>query len=122
VPGGARTNARASVIAALACGATVAEAAKQVGINESTIWRWRRQPDFIKEVEGAKADLIATAVGRLSDSAAAAVGTLRELLADTSPPNVRLGAARAILELGTKLRETEELARRISAIEEIVQR
>jgi len=34
------------------------------------------------------------------------------------PPAVRLGSARSIIELGTKLRETADLGLRIAALEQ----
>lgn len=45
--------------------------------------------------------------------------TLGELLNATSD-SVRLGAARAVLELGVRLRETEELELRIASLEQRV--
>jgi hypothetical protein len=49
-----------------------------------------------------------------------AVRTLLELLKGASPPAARLGAARAVLELGMKVRETAELEQRLAALEEQV--
>ena len=45
------------------------------------------------------------------------VPTLRKLL-DARSETVRLGAARAILELGGKLREQEDITERVRALEE----
>lgn len=118
--GGSRANAKSAVLAALAAGLTVQEAAKQCGVGERTIYRWKRNPDFAKAVDDARTELIGRTVGRLSDSATTAVQTLRELLSPTQPPSVRLGAAKAVLELGVRLRESEELARRIAALEDTV--
>jgi hypothetical protein len=42
---------------------------------------------------------------------------LLALLQETIPAAVRLGAARAVLELGTKLREAAELEARLAALE-----
>src|SRR5262249_18640876 len=42
---------------------------------------------------------------RMADGMTQAADVLRELLAAGTPPAVRLGAARAMLELGTKLRD-----------------
>ncbi len=47
-----------------------------------------------------------------------AVKTLVELQAANIPPTVRLVAARAVLEMGTKLRETVELEERIAELEQ----
>jgi hypothetical protein len=47
-----------------------------------------------------------------------AIKTLVALQNNTTPPAVRLGAARAILELGTKLREASEWEARLSTLEQ----
>ena len=61
--------------------------------------------------------MVGRAVARLSATSTLAADCLRELL-EAKAETVRLGAARAILELGSKLREHEELAERIAALEE----
>ncbi len=50
------------------------------------------------------------------------VKTLVDLQSVTVSASVRLGAARAVLELGTKFRETVEFEQRLAAIEERVER
>jgi hypothetical protein len=56
--------------------------------------------------------------GMLTAAAGEAVKTLLALQKDTAPPATRLGAARAVLELGMKVRETAELEQRLAALEE----
>ncbi len=58
--------------------------------------------------------------GTLTAAANEAVRTLLELLKGAAPPAARLGAARAVLELGMKVRETAELEQRLAALEEQV--
>ena len=70
----------------------------------------------MRQVAEARAEMVARAVGTLADASTAAAATLRKLL-DAESETVRLGACRAILELGVKLREGEELAQRIAALE-----
>jgi HEAT repeat protein len=53
----------------------------------------------------------------MADGMAEAADVLRQLLAARSE-SVRLGAARALLELGVKLREGVELEERLRALEE----
>jgi hypothetical protein len=50
-----------------------------------------------------------------------AVKTLIALQDTSTPPNVRLGAARALLEFGIKLRDSAELEQRIAALEQLAQ-
>jgi hypothetical protein len=57
------------------------------------------------------------ALGRLVDSMTSAADTLGFLCRKGKSEQVRLGAARALLELGVKLRETVEFEERIAALE-----
>ena len=112
-----RRHADPALIAALAGGATIAEAAIRAGVSERTVYRRLEDADFRASVQQARADLVTQAVARLAEAGGEAVATLRALLGEGTLPAVRLGAARAVLELGTKLRESEELERRLSELE-----
>jgi hypothetical protein len=107
-------------VAALAGGATVAEAAKRANVSERTVYRRLEEPAFRQHVTVARHEMVSQAVGLLALASRAAVGTLAALLQPSIAPSVRLGAARAIIELGSKLRESEELEARIAALEESV--
>ena len=73
-------------------------------------------PAFRRRVVELRADMVARSLGRLADGMADAADTLRALLR-AEGESVRLGAARALLELGTKLRESVELEERLAALE-----
>jgi hypothetical protein len=112
-----RENADAPLIAALAGGATVQDAAEVAGVAPRTVHRRLEDPAFRQSVANARTELIARAVGSLAESASEAASTLRALLGAETPPAVRLGAARSVLDLVVKLREHDELAERIAALE-----
>src|SRR5262249_24097097 len=79
-------------------------AAPAAGASARTVPGRLAEPAFRQQVSQARAALITQAAGQLAEATGAAIGTLRELLA--SPMDfARLGAARAILELATKLLE-----------------
>jgi hypothetical protein len=61
--------------------------------------------------------MVSRALGKLADGMAEAADVLRGLLAPGMPPAVRLGAARSLLELGCKLRESVDLEARLAALE-----
>jgi HEAT repeat protein len=115
--GGDRRNADSVLVTALAAGATVEAAAKTAGVSERTAYRRLDDPAFRQGVINARAEMVSRAVARLSATSTLAADTLRKLL-DARSETVRLGAARAILELGSKLRESEDLAERVRALEE----
>jgi hypothetical protein len=62
--------------------------------------------------------MVQRTVGLLTAAAVEAVKTLLELQKASAPYAVRLGAARAVLEIGTKLREAADLKERLAALEE----
>jgi hypothetical protein len=53
----------------------------------------------------------------LTGAAGEAVKTLLGLMRENAPPTVRLGAARAALEIGMKLREVHDLQARVAILE-----
>jgi hypothetical protein len=102
---------------ALAAGDSIAAAAAKAGMGERTAYRRLADPDFRRRVAELRAEMIGRALGKLADGMTEAADVLRQLLAGQTPPAVRLGAARSILELGVKLRESVELEQRVAALE-----
>src|SRR5262245_4176812 len=93
---------------ALAGGQTLRAAAAAAGIGERTATRRWADPFFRQRVAELRTDMVNRATGKLADAMTEAVDTLRGLLA-AAFETARLGAARSILELGHKLRESVEL-------------
>jgi hypothetical protein len=104
---------------ALARGLGLHEASEESGAGERTIRTWTASlPAFSLRVGQLRAEMTSRALGRLADGMASAAETLGYLSRMGKSEMVRLSAARAVLELGTKLRETVELEERIAALEE----
>lgn len=114
---GDRRKGDAALIVALAKGLTQRAAAEEAGVSERTVQRRMSEPDFRRAVDDARAQLVSETLGRLISSGLAAAATLQSLLRAKSE-NVKLGAARAILELTQRYRESDELERRIAALEQ----
>lgn len=103
---------------ALAAGATLDEAASKSGAGLTTIKTWSATiPAFYRRVTELRGEMTARAMGRLVDSMASAADTLGFLSRKGKSEMVRLSAARAVIELGVKLRESVELEQRIVALE-----
>jgi hypothetical protein len=113
---GKRRQAAEAAALALAAGKTYAAAAEKAGIGERTLYRWAKRPAFKRQVAELRGRLISTAVGKLSKSMTAAAKVMTGLL-KSDDENVRHKAARSVLELTTKLRDSEELDQRISELE-----
>lgn len=101
----------------MACGATVAAAAQKAGIGERTAYRRLNDPQFQKKIVEIRSDLVVRTSSMLSASGGEAVKTLLELQKPAHPPTVRLGASKAILEVGMRLRELAELEQRVAELE-----
>jgi hypothetical protein len=106
-----------ALVLALACGATVESAARQCEVSERTAYRRLKEPAFRARVQEARAEMVKRSAGMLTAAAGESVRTLLVLQKDSAPAAVRLGAARAVLELGIKVRELVELEARIAALE-----
>ncbi|HWB10273.1 MAG TPA: hypothetical protein VG826_13665, partial [Pirellulales bacterium] len=105
------------LILALAAGATAREAAEQAGVEERTAHRRLTDADFRRAVSEARDRLFDAARGRLASLASRAVGTLQRLM-ESDKPSEALGAAKAVLEMGPRLREATEVEQRISRLED----
>jgi hypothetical protein len=100
IPNATLSPAQARVIAALAQGRTITDAAHEAAIHRTTIHHWfRTEPIFETAVQEAQREYVETLQDGMRDLAARAVETLRNLLDDTkTPPAVRLRTALAILQ------------------------
>jgi hypothetical protein len=104
------------LLIALASGLTIRKAAKVAEVSVATVMRRMEEESFRQELAKVRARMIDQAIGRLSKSMAAASTTLHKLL-NANSEMCRLAAARSILELGTKLRESVELEERLAELE-----
>src|SRR3954453_12164873 len=112
------THGEAALVVALAAGATKPEAAKRSGVAVRTVYRRLEDAEFRSAVRRERDALVQNALGRLTDASADAADVLRSIAVDgDAPAGARVAAARATLELGTRLRESVELSERIDAIE-----
>ena len=106
------------LLLALACGATVEAAARQLSVNESTVYRRLADPAFGERLHKLRSDMVQRSAGMLTAAAMEAVRTLLDLQQKSVPGAVRLGAARAVLEIGIKMRELSDIQERIEALEQ----
>ncbi len=115
-----RRNADEALALAVATGQTLRVAAQTAGIGERTASRRWADPVFRARVNELRSELVQRSLGRLADGMSEAADVLRGLLTAVSE-SVRLGAARSLLELGVKLRESVELEERLRALEARIQ-
>jgi transposase-like protein len=113
-----RKKAEDALLLALACGASVDQAARQCGLSPRTVYRRLAEAEFRRRLQALRADMVSRTAGTLTAAASEAVRTLLELLKRPASDAVRLGAARAVLEMGMKVREVADLEERLSALEQ----
>ena len=105
------------LILALACGASPESAAQKTGLSVRTVYRRLSDPAFQQQVSEVRADMVRRSAGLLTAAGLSAIKTFTVLLESAKSESVRLGAARAVIELGQKLRDTTDFEERLAAVE-----
>jgi hypothetical protein len=118
MPHSGRHNADDQLLLLLACGATLENAARQANVSLRTAKRRAADPEFKRKVNALRWDMVERAVGTLTAAMGESAKTLVVLQKETVPHSSRLGAARAVFEIGMKLREQTDLEQRLAALEE----
>lgn len=97
---------------------TQAAAAKAAGVGVTTLKRYLDDDEFQREYRKAVSGLIADAAAQAKQSLSPALCCLREVMGDaTQNGQVRISAARSILEYGLKLTEQADILTRLTELE-----
>lgn len=112
-----RASADVVAIAALAAGATAADAAIAAGLSERSVRRRLADREFRARIDEVRCEMLDRVVAQVSVAATGALDTLALLLGEEHPDSVRLGAAKTILDAGIKLRAELDLGSRMRAVE-----
>jgi len=114
---GKLTPVQERAIVALLSHANTRTAAKSVGVDEATLWRWLQDKDFYKRYIDLRRECVSHSIARLQQASTEAVNTLREIVKDKKqPPPSRVSAAKAIIEYSIKAVELEDMADRKSVV------
>ena len=97
------------LLLALACGASVEQAARQAGVHPQTARRRLNDPAFKGRLDALRTEMVTRSAAMLTAAGVESVRTLVELQKSPNTPATRLQAAKAVLELGVKLRHLAEL-------------
>lgn len=114
-----RSRQRERAIAALLIAPTIEEAAKIVGVAESTLRRWHDDPGFAAAYRKERNRLVDAAIATMQAVMAEAVAELRTLL-KSGPPAQRIQAARTIIDRAIHGVERDDFLERLEALEELV--
>ena len=123
-PKGGRTGPKSAAVreravVALLSEKTVTEAAAKAGLSmESTLRRWLAGDEaFQAEYAAARTAAYQAGIYRAQALTGRAMDTLEELLDETKHPNVRLGAARTVAEIGIHQHDAEHILNKLDEIE-----
>ncbi len=116
---GAKSQAvRERAVVALLSEKTVTEAAATAGIGEKTLRRWMSDDEaFQAEYAAARTAAYQAGIYRAQALTGRAMDTLEALLDDEKHPNVRLGAARTVAEIGIHQHDAETIMAKLDEIE-----
>ena len=101
---------------ALASGTPIGEAAEQAGVCRKTVERWLAKPGFRRLVSRIRGQMLAAALGCMTDSMTRAARTVAALL-DAPEAHVRLRAARTLMSFGLRFRESVDVTDHIHQLE-----
>jgi hypothetical protein len=90
----------------LAAGTSIVDVAKNIGVDESTIHRWKNDPEFIKELDAEIATLLRASRARIRSLIDKAYNTLSRIM-DGDNDAARARVALAVLHSVGAIREPE---------------
>lgn len=95
------------------------QACDEAKISRSTLHLWKQQEAFMDALQAAQDEAFAESLSKVKVNATAAVDTLLELMS-AGKQDVRARCAALILEHGIKIRQVEELEKRLAMLEQAV--
>lgn len=113
-----RTISDEIIIAALLSCPTLEAAATQCGISVRQLYERRQNPDFVQKLTEAQTEALATTTRYLQHATGSAANVLVDI-AETPgrPAQVRISAARAVLDMAAKFTEIVDVQARLEALE-----
>ena len=110
-----------TIIEALLTSATARSAAAKLGINEQTIYRRKRDTEFIRKYEETRRERTEMARNALQSTAHAAVETLAQIMRDkNAPAQTRVNASAEILRQNVKYTEMSDILGKIERLEALI--
>lgn len=106
---------RAKALELMLEGRSDREIGQELGVEASTIWRWRTSPDFAAELQSAQRERLLALNSRMAALVPRAIETIADIMDDPLQPGMlRLRAAESLLEraswsTGARERRFQEL-------------
>lgn len=108
------------ILCALVSNTTIKAAAKECRIAESTIYARLKDPEFKKQYDAMRFDLLERNTAQIQMQLGSAIQTMADVMNDgENSPQVRLNAADALIRNNLKLTEQTDILRRLEALERL---
>jgi len=106
------------ILVALVCGATIEVAARAGGVSPSTVKRRLRTPEFQERQKNMSREFLQRAMGMLLVGALESIKAILAMVQNqATPPGVRLGAARTMLDQNSRYQEMGDIVQRMAILE-----
>lgn len=116
------TPKQQKALVALLTQPTKEKAATAAGITSKTLRSYLDDPEFLAEYRKAFSDLVEDATRKVQQTLDPAVAVLREVMEnDSENGQVRVSAARSVLEYGLKMTEQTDILNRLQELEAAMQ-
>ena len=113
-----KTVSDEAIVAALMTTSTLDAAAQQCGLSVRQLYERRQAPGFEKKLRKAQSEALGDTARFLQHATGSAAATLLEIAeSKVRPAQVRISAARTILEQATKYCEIVDIQARLEALE-----
>ena len=106
VPPSRLTRRQILALPIIAAAPNMTQAAREAGISESTLHRWRRDEHFLDELNRQSAEIAGHTRHEIKNLITRSLQVLAELMEDPDPI-VRLRAARAIASMGLRVADAD---------------
>lgn len=114
------TPSEERALSALITSKSKKEAAQKAGITERTMRRYFENPEFCKRYREAFAQVVQDATRQAQQLLAPALSTLESVMADEDiPAAARVNAAKIALDYAVRLTDQNDLAERLTALEDM---
>jgi len=112
-----------AAVAALLAHPNHEAAARAVEISAKTLGRWLQDPTFQEAYREARRAAFAQNLARLQQATAAAVTTMLKTMIDANTPAAsRVRAAATVVNLNLRAMEIEDVAERVTKLEQAIKR
>jgi hypothetical protein len=100
----------------------ITEACKLARVSRKALWEWQKEEEFQYELQKARDELFSGSLELITGNVEKAVSKLLELMEAAEKQDVQVRCAEKILEFAVKLKQMEDLEKRLAILEQAIGR